>query len=379
MREDLAVKVIKEKGLIPVNVSEEKQIEIGNVLPFLDKVSELEIIVFTRQLAVMLDSGLPIVRALQALKDQVRDKKLAEVVGEIIDRIDGGASLHESMSRHPEVFSELYLSLIKAGEKSGNLVEVLKRLAETMQRSHDFKAETKSAMIYPAIIVAVMIAVMLLMFIFVIPQLRSLYESMGAELPITTKIMLGISQFTVSKWWVLLIALAGGIYGFKKFKESEQGKEVLSKVQLKLPVFGGLIRQVQFTTFTRTLAMLLSSGLPILECLEISAQTLNNVVFRQGINDAAKGVEKGSNLGDELDYNDNFPSILSEMVKVGEQSGRLSDVLADLSEYFENESLRTLENLSSLLEPIIMVFLGVAIGFLIVSLILPIYSLTSQF
>ena len=377
--QDRALEMLRERGLIVTGIKEERKLDLSNIFASWRGVPMIEIIVFSRQLAVMLEAGIPIVRALRTLQEQARDHLFAETLKEITFEVDGGSSLYRAMSNHPKVFSELYLSLIEAGEKSGNLVTVLSRLADTLQRENDFRSKTKGAMIYPAVIMAAMLMVVILMFVFVIPRLKGLYEELGATLPITTRILLQISSFMVNFWWLVLILLVGMVILLKHFAATEQGEQFCSRLQLKLPVFGMLIKQMQFTSFTRTLSMLISAGIPILQSLDIAKKTMSNFLFQRGIEEAAKNVEHGGSLGEALSHNPNFPSMLAEMVKVGEETGKLDNVLLNLASYYENESMRTVDNLSSLLEPLIMIILGIGVGFLVLSLIMPIYSLTSQF
>ena len=370
---------MRKKELVVTDIAEKRQLSLSVYLHNAQKVSTIDIVIFTRQLAVMLDAGIPIVQALRALGEQVHTDYFAEVIHSIAEEVESGSSLHKAMLRQENVFKELYLSLVNAGEKSGNLVAVLRRLAETLQRENTFKSKVKGAMIYPLVIICVMLAVIVLMFVFVIPQLQTLYDELGADLPTTTKVLLAVSDATVSYWWLFLIIIMVGMFFLRRAINTEQGQEAKSKVILKLPIFGMLTKQMELTSFTRTLSMLISSGLPILDALDISKKTMNNRVFQNGVDTAAQAVEQGGSLGEEIYRNKNFPSMLAEMVRVGEQTGKLDDVLNDLAQYFESEALRTVDNLSSLLEPVVMVILGVGVGFLVISLILPIYSLTSQF
>jgi len=374
-----AVNQLRKKELVVTDIAEKRQLSLSVYLHNAQKVSTIDIVIFTRQLAVMLDAGIPIVQALRALGEQVHTDYFAEVIHSIAEEVESGSSLHKAMLRQENVFKELYLSLVNAGEKSGNLVAVLRRLAETLQRENTFKSKVKGAMIYPLVIICVMLAVIVLMFVFVIPQLQTLYDELGADLPTTTKVLLAVSDATVSYWWLFLIIIMVGMFFLRRAINTEQGQEAKSKVILKLPIFGMLTKQMELTSFTRTLSMLISSGLPILDALDISKKTMNNRVFQNGVDTAAQAVEQGGSLGEEIYRNKNFPSMLAEMVRVGEQTGKLDDVLNDLAQYFESEALRTVDNLSSLLEPVVMVILGVGVGFLVISLILPIYSLTSQF
>lgn len=379
MSKEQAVRLLRERDLVVTSVTPEKKLELLSIFSSLRGIPSSQKIVFTRQLATMIDAGLPITQALKILERQSRSEKMQGAIQAITTDIDGGMSLYESMSHHPDIFSRLYLSLIKAGEASGTLSEILLRLSDSMQSEADFKGRVKGAMIYPMIIVVVMLGVLTLMFVFVIPRLASLYDEMGAELPVITKILLRTSQSVVDFWWVGIIFLIAMVLAFRSFGQRRNVRYFLNDTKARLPVFGNLLKEVELTNFTRTLGMLMSSGIPILESLEISRETLNNVRLKDGISDAARAVEKGKPLSDPLRENVVFPPIMAEMIAVGEQTGKIDEVLKKVSEYFGTESTRTTENLASALEPIIMVVLGVVVGIIVVALVLPIYSLTSQF
>jgi len=374
-----AIDLLRDKSLIVTGISEQRHFNLNEYFNSLKGISPVDRIIFTRQLAVMLDAGIPIVKSLRTLQEQIRDPLLSEIVKEVAEEVDGGSSLYKAMSKHPLAFNKLYLSLVNAGERSGNLVEVLTRLSENMQRDHDFKGKIKGAMIYPLVIVVVMLAVVLIMVLFVIPRLKGLYEELGATLPITTRMILKMSDLFVNFWWLVLLVCVSGFWVLKRYAKTDRGRLVMARMQLRIPIFGLLAKHTQLASFTRTLGMLITSGLPILQSLEIANQTMENEILHQGMVDAMKAVERGESFGEIISGNRQFPSIFSEMVRVGESTGKLDNVLKNISEYFENEATRTVENLSSLLEPIVIVMLGVGVGFLIISLILPIYSLTSQF
>lgn len=376
---DQAVQVLRNRGLIVTEVKEKKELELGQIIGKFRGVPAQEKIVFTRQLSTMIASGLPITQSLKILQQQAHNAVFEQSLGDILRAIDGGASLHEAMAEHPKVFNRLYLSLIKAGEASGQLDVILDRLAEMMEKDKEFKDKVRGAMIYPIIIVVVMLMVLAVMFLFVIPRLAALYEELNAELPVITKLMISASKLMVGFWWLAALLTVGAFVGLRYLLRRPNVREVTDELKLKLPVFGSLSREVQLTSFTRTLSMLVSSGIPLLEALSIAKETITNQIFRDGVNAAAAAVGKGRPLGETFRANQAFPPIMSEMITAGEQTGKLDEVLGKVSQYFENEATNKTENLASAIEPIVMVVLGVMVGFLVVSLILPIYSLTSQF
>lgn len=374
-----AVQILRNRGLIVTDVKEKRELDVGQYVAQFRGVPALEKIVFTRQLSTMIGSGLSITLALRILQGQAKNAMFKEALGDVLRDIDGGASLHDAMSKHEDIFERLYLSLIKVGEASGKLDEILDRLAEMMEKDKKFKSKVKGAMIYPIIIVLVMLGVLAVMFLFVIPRLADLYEELDADLPLITQLMIDASDLFVSFWWLAILLAVGAFFGFKQLVKNEDVRETIDELKLRVPVFGSLSREVQLTSFTRTLSMLVESGIPLLEALSISKETISNKIFRDGVDMAAAAVEKGKPLGETFQSNPVFPAIMSEMVIAGEQTGKLDEVLVKVSQYFESEATNKTENLASAIEPIVMVVLGVMVGFLVVSLILPIYSLTSQF
>lgn len=374
-----AGQLLKDKGLIITNLEEKKEFELAQFFSFFRGVPTQEKIVFTRQLATMISSGLPIVSALKILENQARNVNFKKALNDIIINIDSGGSLSASIEKHPRIFNNLYRSLIKAGEASGKLDEIMNRLADNMEKDAQFKSKTRGALVYPAVIVVVMFGVLAIMMVFVIPRLADLYKEIGAELPITTKLLLATSSFATNFWWAVILLSIGLILLFRKAVQTTQGRYILDDTTFKFPIIGKLLKETQLTSFTRTLSLLVKSGIPIISALEISQDTLSNIHFKEAVAASIAQIEKGKGLSESLRNFQQFPPILPEMMAVGEQTGKLDEVLEKVSTYFENEATNLANNLATALEPIIMVILGVVVGFLVISLILPIYSLISQF
>lgn len=374
-----AGQLLKDKGLIITNLEEKKEFELAQFFSFFRGVPTQEKIVFTRQLATMISSGLPIVSALKILENQARNANFKKALNDIIINIDSGGSLSASIEKHPRIFNNLYRSLIRAGEASGKLDEIMNRLADNMEKDAQFKSKTRGALVYPAVIVVVMFGVLAIMMVFVIPRLADLYEEIGAELPITTKLLLATSSFATNFWWAVILLSIGLILLFRKAVQTTQGRYILDDTTFKFPIIGKLLKETQLTSFTRTLSLLVKSGIPIISALEISQDTLSNIHFKEAVAASIAQIEKGKGLSESLRNFQQFPPILPEMMAVGEQTGKLDEVLEKVSTYFENEATNLANNLATALEPIIMVTLGVVVGFLVISLILPIYSLISQF
>jgi type IV pilus assembly protein PilC len=371
-----AVTLLKEQGLFVVTLEEQKEGMVAQILSF-KGVPESEVVGTTRQLATMINAGLPISRALEVMADQTQNKNMRKVLLDILRDVQGGASLSSSLAKHPNAFNQTYVSLVRAGEASGKLDEILRRLADTVESQRDFKSRFKGAMIYPVIVMIAMVGVFILMMVFVIPKLSQMYASMGVDLPTPTKVMIAISDFMVKFWYLVIGAGGFGIFSLQGFLITPKGKQFSAKVMSKLPVFGKLVFQRDVTEFTRTLSLLISSGIPITEALNIVARVVTNPGLSQGALDASKSVEKGGSLSDFLKTDKHFPPLLGQMAAVGEETGQLDDVLSRIGGYYASETDHAIKGLSSALEPIILIMLGGMVGLLIVSIITPIYQITS--
>ncbi|PIZ44345.1 phytochrome sensor protein [candidate division WWE3 bacterium CG_4_9_14_3_um_filter_41_6] len=374
-----AIENLKARNFIVTKLEENSSVPLGDIIAKFRGVPAQEKIVFTRQLGTMINAGLPINQGLRILAEQTENSYFAGVIQDLVQQIDGGASLFDALTSHEKDFGRLYVSLIKAGEASGNLDIILDQLADTMEADSAFKGKVKGAMIYPVIILIVMFLVLGVMFLFVIPQLSALYDDLGAELPAMTKVLIFVSDLFTGYWWLGIGIGVGGYFGMKQLTKNPDVARNLAEANLKAPVFGKLGAQVQLASFTRTLAMLLKSGIPLLEALDIAKETMTNQIFKDALNEAADMVEKGKPLSVAIKHYDIFPALLAEMLAVGEQTGKVDDVLAKISTYFEAQASQKADNLASAIEPIVMVILGTMIGFIVVALIMPIYSLTSSF
>lgn len=374
-----ALSIIREKGYFPYSLKEKSANmfqEISRKL--LNKVSLAEISAFTRQLSIMMNAGLPLTEALVILKSQ-EGNKISPVAASALRDVEGGSSLADALRKFPKVFSSVYLALVRAGESAGVLDKILSRLAENLESQREFRAKIKGTMLYPIIIILGMGAVMFVMMIFVIPKLTSLYKEFDAKLPKPTEILISISNFMVSYWWLILLLLAGLVYLFKIISSSKKGKRKLDELVFKLPIVGMLQKQIILAEFTRTLGLLIGAGVSIIEALEISSKTAGNVVIEEAVIEANKQVEKGFPLATAITQNPVFPTILSQMLSVGEETGKVDEVLMKVSRFFQSESEESLKGLTTAIEPLIMIILGVGVGFLIIAIILPIYNLTGQF
>jgi type IV pilus assembly protein PilC len=378
--ETAASKLLHDKGLFVVGLSHSAgNLSGSSLLQRFQKVSFTDIVNFTRQLATMIVAGLPLPEALTILRAQATNKLFQSMLQDVERQIVGGGTLGDALAKYPQYFSNTYIALVRAGESSGTLDQVLARLADILESQREFKSKVQGAMIYPVIIMIGMTAVVFIMMTVVVPKLTDLYKDFNIDLPASTKLLMSISGFFVSYWWLMIILGVGFSALFARWKKTPEGELVVDTVLLKIPLFGELQKKVILVEFTRTLGMLISSGIHILEGLQILRESLSNVLFRNAIGDIAKKVEKGFPLGDTFGQYPVFPPIVSQMMKVGEETGKLDDTLLKLSKYFQTESENLVKGLTTAIEPIIMVFLGVGVGFIVISVITPIYNLTSQF
>ena len=333
---------------------------------------------FTRQLSTMVTTGLTINDTLTILKSQ-SSPTLAEVIDDILRSVEGGSSLADAMARHPRVFDGVYVALVRAGEAAGVLDKILARLADNMEKQREFRTKVKTAMIYPVIIVVGMIFVATIMMIFVIPKLLAMYQDFQAKLPTPTLILINVSNFMVSYWWIFLAGFFALGWFFNSFRKTEYGRRRLDELILRLPIIGHLQVQIILTEMTRTLGLLISAGISVMEALNITAEAVGNLLYAEKLNNASKQVEKGLSLAAILREEEEFPTIVPQMISVGEETGKMDEVLTKLSYYFEQESEQMVKGLTTAIEPLIMIILGLGVGFLIIAVILPIYNLTSQF
>ncbi len=368
---------LRSRGLVPVSI-----VRIDNQfwadLPFFSKVKNTDLIMFTRQLSSMLTSGLTLMRALEILKEQIKNETLSEIITSIIADIQEGKTFAQAIEKYPKVFSHIYISIIKAGEQSGLLDKVLLRLADNLEKQSKLKSTIKSALMYPAIVVILMVGVMAIMMIFVLPQLAVLYQNLNVPLPLPTQIVVGFSNLIVATWPILLAGLAILLFFYRRWSKTSDGRLIIDSLKLKLPVFGKLIEQSILAEFSRTLGLLIGTGTLVVDALLETAETTGNVNYRNAITAVSKQVEKGVSVGEAMSYYPLFPSLLIQLVKVGEQTGKVDETLGKASEYFEREVDGKVKTLTTAMEPFIMIVLGIAVAFLIISVITPIYSLISS-
>ena len=366
---------LRASGLTPLSV---KKIERKTSIFAPAKVKNSDIVLFTRQLSSMTLTGLTLIESLQILRQQVGSAALAKLINDLIAQISEGSTFSDALASHKEAFSDLYIGLIRAAEKGGLLDKILSRLADNMEKADDLKKRVKSAMFYPAIVITGVVLVIAVMNIFVIPQLGVLYENLNLELPTSTKIVLGMSKIFTTFWPVLIFTPVGAAIAYGRFKKTEAGLKIIDRAKLRLPVFGNIIVLSILDDITRTLSLLVSSGTSIIEALDISANVAGNYHYKKAILDTAALVEKGVSLSDALENQKIFPQMVVQMTRVGESTGKIDESLLKISEYFERDLDIRIKTLTTAIEPILIIVLGVSVAFLILSVITPIYSLISQ-
>ncbi len=343
------------------------------------KISQSDLVHFTRQLSTMLTAGLTIVESLSILQQQIKKPSFVSMVSTLQEEMQGGSTFAAVLDKYTDIFPAQYRGLVRAGEASGKLDVILTRLADNLEKSQTFRKKISGALLYPAVIVSSMVIVTIIVMTVVVPRLTGLYKEFGISLPVPTQILIAVSEGFVKYSWLAIILISIAMAAFTRFRKTPTGQRILAQVQLSIPVVGHLIREATIVETTRTLSILIDGGVPILTALEIAKDTTGNILFKEGFANAAKKVEDGFPLSTPLMENALFPPILGQMVAVGEQTGKLGDSLYKLSGYFEAEADNAVRSLTTLIEPLIMVVLGIGVGFLVMAVLLPIYSLTSNF
>ena len=365
-REQILVTSVKEKG---------KEIALPK---FGSGIKPKDVAIFTRQFSVMIDAGLPLVQCLEILGSQQDNPNFQKVLLQVRQDVEGGATLADAMKKHPKVFDELFTNMIAAGEAGGILDTILKRLATYIEKSVKLKSQVKSALVYPVAVITIAALVVGVILWKVIPTFAAMFAGLGAQLPLPTRIVIMLSNWTVRLALPMIIGIFAGIYGIKRYHDTYKGRRVLDGLLLKAPVLGLILRKIAVARFCRTLATLISSGVPILDGLEITAKTSGNAIVEDAIMETRKSVEGGQSLASPLKQTDVFPPMVVQMISVGEQTGALDNMLAKIADFYEEEVDTAVANLMTLMEPILILFLGTVVGGIVISMYLPIFDLINQ-
>lgn len=372
-REQVVVTSVKEKGkdgLLSMQIGKPRE-----------KVKKKQLAIFTRQFSVMLDAGLPLVQCLDILSQQQDNAYFSKVLTRVREDVEAGTTLADAMSRHPKVFDQLYVNMVEAGETGGILDIILQRLSTFLEKIVKLVSDVRSALIYPVAVIAISIIVISVIMIFVIPSFKSIFETLvgpGEGLPWLTQVVVDLSSFMASYWWLIVILVGLIAYGIKAYRKTPKGRRVTDSILLKVPIIGEILRKIAIARFSRTLGTLLSSGVPILESLDITARTSGNVIVEEAILKVRGAIEQGETFLEPLRETKIFPPMVCQMVGIGEQTGALDAMLNKIADFYEQEVDAAIANLLSMLEPAMILFLGVTIGTIVIAMYLPLFSLIAK-
>jgi type IV pilus assembly protein PilC len=374
--EEVAVDLLREKNLSVLYVKEEKQSRLSS-LPFLNRIKVRDIVIFSRQFAVLISANVAMVQSLKIVLDQTENPKLKAILNEVADDVEAGTRLSEALAKHPKVFTNFFISVIRSGETSGKLEEVLNYLADEMEKDYDMMSKIKGAMIYPAIIFVLLVVVGIVMMVVVVPKLTSILTESGAELPLATKMLIGLSDFLVSYWWVLLAATGAFAAGYRFYSHTAFGKRNIDLIKLKLPVFGTLFRRIYLVRFTRSMQTLIIGGVTITKSLKISADVVGNEIYKELIEETVKQVEDGNSISSVFIQSAEVPKMVGQMMSVGEKTGKLEVVLERITYFYSREINNIIANLMTLMEPFILIIMGVAVVGVIMAIMQPMYNMSA--
>lgn len=345
------------------------------LLDFKKKVSTKSLVLFTRQLATLIAAGLPLVKALRTLHDQLEPGALKNVIKSIADEVEGGSNFSEALSHFPRVFPDFYINMIKAGELGGMLEDILKRLSEFLDKAQKLKDKVKSALMYPMFVMIVAVLILIMLMVFVIPTFTSMFSELGGNLPLPTKILIAISEITRRVWFLIPLLPVGVIAMYKAIIKNPDRRMVIDKMKLCIPVVGNLIQQIAVARFSRTLGTLLSSGVPILAALQTVRDTIGNEFIARAVMQIKDSIKEGESVSGPMEASKAFPPLVTKMVNIGEETGDLSKMLIQIADNFEDEVDVAVSGLTSLLEPLLIVFMGLMVGFIVVAMFMPLFSL----
>ena len=377
---EAVVSTLRARGLTPTQIERKKRKALSadvKIPGLTGRVKGKDIVLFSRQFATMVNAGLSLIRSLTVLTQQVENKALAEILGQVKGSVEQGMSLSGAMENHPKVFSDLYVAMVKAGEVGGVLDETLDRLADILEANLALKSKIKAAMAYPAVVGVLIVGVTGAMIVFVVPVFTNLYNDLGsgAALPLPTQVLVGISVALTQFWYLVFGSLVGGIFGFRRWKSTDSGRNVWDAIKLKIPVFGTLAHKTALSRFSRTLAVLSRTGVPILQAIDIVSDTAGSRVMSKALEDVKASVRQGEALADPLNRHPIFPPMVVQMMTVGEETGALDDMLEKVAQFYDREVDATVSALTSLIEPILIVVMGVTVGGILIALYLPIFNI----
>jgi type IV pilus assembly protein PilC len=370
---------LRSKGLIVLDIEEQVPKSAGDILARFRKVSASELCIMTRQLSTMVSSGMSLLRALYVLEDQAESDKLKETLVAVRKDVEAGISLSDSLAKHPKVFNELYTAMVAAGETGGILESTLKRVADQLEKDEELRRQVKSAMMYPCLIGGFALLVLVALVAFLVPVFAGVFEDFGGELPAITKFTVALSDFITGKWYMAMLLTWGVVFGFRKWKASESGRMQWDQFKLKVPwKIGGIVQKVCIARFSRTFSALVAAGVPMLEAIEIVGKTSGNKVIEKAMVDVRASVTKGGTISTPMRAAPVFPSMVTQMIGVGEETGALDAMMSKIADFYESEVEASVKALTSILEPVMIVVVGGIVGFIIIAMYMPMFQVYDQ-
>lgn len=377
---EMAVQTLQTGGMVPMSVEQEKESSelIKELKRIWEGVNQKDLAIFFRQLATLIEAKVPVVTSFQTVGEQTDNKYLKMIVEEMVLDIKDGMPLSECMAKHPNVFSQLMVSIVRAGEVSGNLQRSILFIAENTEKNNELMAKIKGALFYPAFVLSASVIIGFIVFTVVLPKLTVIFKDMDVEIPWYTQVMISISNFMSAYWWLMLILMIGAVAGTAYYIKTESGKRDWDEIKIRIPVIGTLFRNMYMARFAENLAVLLNGGIPVVRALMIVGDVVNNRTYQSVIYRAADEVKTGGAMSGVFARSKEFPPIIARMLKIGEDSGRIHDVLKNIAFFYEKEIEKTTRNLATLIEPVLIIFLGIGVAFLVFTILMPIYNIAGQ-
>ena len=372
---------LRQKGLIVLDIEEHKgAADVGDMLARFKRVKPQELTVATRQLSTMVSSGMSLLRALYVLEDQAKSDKLKEALTQVRKDVEAGISLSDALRRHPEIFNDLYVAMVEAGELGGILEETLTRVADQLEKDDSLRRQVKSAMMYPALIGGFAVTVLLALVTFLVPVFEKIFKDFGGQLPAITKLTVALSHFVTGQWYIGIVLTVGAVIGFKKWKQSEKGRIQWDRFKLKVPwKIGEIVQKVALARFSRTYSALIAAGVPMLQAIEITGRTAGNRVIEHAMEKVRESVKGGGSISAPMRAeSDAFPTMVTQMIGVGEETGALEAMLSKVADFYEDEVAASLKALTSILEPLMIIVVGAIVGFIVISMYMPMFKVYDQ-
>lgn len=373
--ESAAAKLITQQGFAPIDIHLKGKKRGFN---FRNRISAKDKVLFSRQLATLINAGLPLTQSLRTVTEQMPNKEFVLIINKVISDIEGGSALHKALAKHPDIFNAVFISLIAAGETSGTLDEALERIANQQEKDAEIVSKVRGALIYPSLVLVVLFGVVGFLLVTVLPQVELLYNDLKQELPLVTSVLLAISNFIITFWWLAIILLAAAIWGLRQWSRTDAGRSFIDRLKMRIPLFGRLFMKMYMARFTRTGQTLMSTGVPMLEMMRITADAVNNVHIKDALIQAQSKVKAGGALSDSIKDNENFLQLVPQMIGIGEQSGAIDAMMGKAATFYENELDNEIKAISTIIEPAMMIILAIVAGTVVVAILLPIYGLVGS-